>query len=166
MGNSMAARRANSLCVVFVARLHSSLYPHGQQSCCLLVTPTPQLRQGFVREPFRNWTKWTLQKSPRQLLLQSSVELNRSQAHVLCPLGIIGISVTADISKWEPGPARVVGRPRGSLLFCLCDHICSWEGHKARQDLSNWCLFRSWAYKARRGPVSWSTHPPLLLFMK
>ena len=22
--------------------------------------------------------------------------------------------------KGEPGPARVVGRPRGSLLFCLC----------------------------------------------
>jgi len=62
--------------------------------------------------------------------------------------------------KGEPGPARVVGRPCGSLVFCLCDHICSWEEHKARQGLSSWCLLRSWAYKALRVPVSWSTHPP------
>ena len=54
----------------------------------------------------------------------------------------------------------MVGRPRGSPVFCLCEHICSWEGHKARQGLSNWCLLRSWAYKARRGQTSWYDHPP------
>ena len=37
---------------------------------------------------------------------------------------------------------------------------CAWEGHKARQGLSNWCLLRSWAYKARRAPTSYSNHPP------
>jgi len=52
-----------------------------------------------------------------------------------------------------------------ALFFCLCEQAlstlkCAWRGHKARQGLSNWCLFRSWAYKARRGPTSWSNHPP------
>ena len=49
-----------------------------------------------------------------------------------------------------------------ALFFCLCEHTCSWEGHKVRRGLSGWCLLRSWAYKARRAPIRYSVHPLLL----
>jgi len=56
--------------------------PHGQQSCCL-VTPTPQPRHGFVREPFRNWTKWTLRKSPAYSSYRRA-PLNSTAARCMC----------------------------------------------------------------------------------
>jgi len=50
MGNSFAVKRINSHFVAFVVRMrgHSLPYPHGKQSSCWLVAPTPQHRQGCV----------------------------------------------------------------------------------------------------------------------
>ena len=99
---SMAARCANSFRVAHVARRHSLLYPHWQQSCCLLVTSTPQPLQGRVCEPLQSLTRWTLQKSVRQLLPQSSVELTVSHLHVLCPLGMSLVVV------YQQSPASLI----------------------------------------------------------
>ena len=47
--------------------------------------------------------------------------------------------------KGEPGPARVVGRPWGSL-FCLCEHYQFWN--KTRWELTR-VLQLTYAWKAR-----------------
>ena len=85
----MAARRANSLCITFVAQRHSLLCPHWKQSRCLLVTPAPHLLQGWERDPLRSFTRWALQKFARQLWPQSLVEPTVNHWHVSCPLGIM-----------------------------------------------------------------------------
>ena len=104
---SMAARRANSFHVALVAQRHLLLYPHWQQSCCLLVTPTQQPLQGWVHEPLWSLTRWTLQKSVRQLLPQSSVELTVSHLHVLCPLGMSLVVV------YQQSPTSLTDEPQG-----------------------------------------------------
>ena len=119
---SMAAGRAKSFRVAFVAQRHSLLYPHWQQSFCLLVTPTPQPLQGWAREPLRSLTRWTLQKSVRQLLRQSSVELTVSHLHVLCLLGMSIVVVYQQSPLidepqgrrgWWPSPGALTMLTRG-----------------------------------------------------
>ena len=80
--------------------------------------------------------------------------------------GVIEAAPPCELYACQVSWAGEGGGPSLRLsLFCLCEQALSilkyaWKGHKARQGLSNWCLFRSWAYKARRGPISWYAHPP------
>lgn len=68
-------------------------YPHGKQSCSLLVTPTPQPKHCCVHEPLRSLARWIFTDFPHTAL---TTKLNRAQFQpVACIASLrhIGMSV-------------------------------------------------------------------------